>query len=191
MDTSIDHTDDGFEDDLEAFCEKKYRKYQKKIAKLQAMSGGSVEQEKCVDNGLVTVKFNGKQFKQGESLNLANVQSPPEISFQKPFKSLYTMIMVDPDVPSATDPNKRNHLHWMKINMTDTDEIEFIKFAPSNPPKGSGFHRYFFKIYKQTKPLDQTKIFQYDNSNIQFNPEDFVRLGMELIGCTYYRTKRD
>jgi|SRR5579872_4217535 len=185
--------DNDFDAELEAFCDKKYSKYQNKITGIgrELMCGGKLEEKVCPNHELITVKFNDKPIKNGEVIPLEYVKSKPEVSFKKLPDDLYTMIMVDPDVPSATDPNKRYYLHWMKINMTDSDEIEFIKFSPSNPPKGSGFHRYYFKIYKQNKPLDQTKIFQYDNSNIQFKSEDFVRLGMELIGCTYYKSKKD
>ena len=59
-------------------------------------------------------------------------QEEPEIAI-KGSEATFTLLMVDPDVPSPHDPKFRNWLHWMVVNIPGAlakTEGALIKDAP-------------------------------------------------------------
>ena len=73
-------------------------------------------------------------------------------------ESLYAVTMTDPDAPSRGNPIYADYLHWMVVNATampDWNNIRgvvgdvIVEYAPPSPPKGSGDHRYYTRIWKQ------------------------------------------
>jgi hypothetical protein len=61
-------------------------------------------------------------------------------------KTLYTLIMHDPDAPSG------NFIHWIKINMNGNEET-VVEYMPPSPPKGQT-HRYIFLLIKQEREIN-------------------------------------
>ena len=60
--------------------------------------------------------------------------------------------MTDPDTPSRTDPMFGECQHWVVINIPGADVSKgqtMVEYMGSGPPKGTGFHRYIFVVYKQ------------------------------------------
>jgi phosphatidylethanolamine-binding protein len=152
------------------------------------MSRGEPDEEICPNHDLIEVKFGTKGRTQlvtnGQILNLNQVQVAPIVEFYKEPEKLYTVMMIDPDAPSAANPINKYWLHMLIVN---TDQI-VAAFHPSNPPVGSGLHRYYFKIYEQSGRIDSEKVAV---TRAKFNPKDFVTAHrLELIGCTYYMTER-
>ena len=186
--------DQSIDQDLEVFYEKKYRKYQKKIAHLQKtlMRGGQLDEMFCPNNDLITVKFDSmsEPIVNEQIVPLEKVQSKPTISFKHLGDNLYTILMLDPDVPSVSNPIKRHWLHWMKINHSlANDGNEVINFEPSNPPQGSGVHRYYFKIYKQRNPINQNVLPGIERSG--FDVDSFITVHhLQLIACIHYKTEQ-
>lgn len=77
-------------------------------------------------------------------------------------KSLYTLILTDPDAPSKRIPSMREWHHWLAVNIHVTiEEGNFLpdifksdvlsRYIPPYPKEGTGFHRYAFIAYKQPK----------------------------------------
>ena len=67
-----------------------------------------------------------------------------------------TLIMIDPDAPSKTNPKCRSWLHWMVTNIKGGDGStgnENVEFNAPTPPKGSGLHRYIFLLFEQSENL--------------------------------------
>lgn len=77
--------------------------------------------------------------------------------------SLYTIIMVDPDVPSGSRPTQRSFVHWFVTNVPGStlrsgfnSQIggapaadEQLAYRPPNPRRSSGIHRYTFLAFLQ------------------------------------------
>lgn len=60
--------------------------------------------------------------------------------------------MFDPDAPSSSNPVNAEWRHWLVVNIPGSkidDGETKIQYAPPQPPKGSGRHRYIFAVYKQ------------------------------------------
>ncbi|XP_071827636.1 protein D2-like [Apostichopus japonicus] len=73
----------------------------------------------------------------------------------------YTLIMVDPDAPSRTNPTLRYILHWLITNLKGSDlqtgqhntgDVIAPYHGPA-PPLGSGPHRYYLLLFQQDGPL--------------------------------------
>ncbi|KAK7304307.1 hypothetical protein VNO77_45175 [Canavalia gladiata] len=71
-------------------------------------------------------------------------------------RTLYTLVMVDPDAPSPSDPNMREYLHWMVTNIPATTGASFgheiVNYESPRPT--SGIHRIIFVLFRQ--PCRQT-----------------------------------
>jgi hypothetical protein len=94
--------------------------------------------------------------------------------------ALYTLIVWDPDAPSAGS----SYLHWLVLNCTGSTPATgetVMSWVPPTPPAGSGTHRYIFGLYKQAARLSVRV-----DKRPQFNPDSFA----ELHGLTYCDTKR-
>lgn len=75
---------------------------------------------------------------------------------------LFSIIMVDPDAPSAAIPTFRSFNHWTVVNITTSATSEpnifqlnlstadtLVDYVGCGPPWESGRHRYIFMIFEQ------------------------------------------
>ncbi|KAJ7293947.1 phosphatidylethanolamine-binding protein [Mycena rebaudengoi] len=77
---------------------------------------------------------------------------------------LYTMLLVDPDVPDQLNQTFTTFLHWMKPNIplsaTHTGRIPFLnthtRYIPPHPQRGTPYHRYTLLLLPQP-PLPGTQ----------------------------------
>ena len=60
---------------------------------------------------------NGKQAHNGDLLTVAETQQLPQISFPTQPGQFYTVMMIDPDAPSNSDPKWRHYLHYLNVNV--------------------------------------------------------------------------
>ncbi|KAM4675008.1 phosphatidylethanolamine-binding protein 4 [Discoglossus pictus] len=90
--------------------------------------------------------------------SLSKVWGPPKIFFTKAQEGQkYTLIMVDPDAPSRSDPVNRFWRHWVVTDIPGqglltggilNGKIE-SEYRRPNPPPQTGYHRYQFLLYLQ------------------------------------------
>lgn len=79
----------------------------------------------------------------------------------------YTIIMIDPDMPSRSTPieQKTQVLHWLMVNIPGQG-IGGRQIAPyigSGPPPGTGIHRYTFLVFDEgTQPKDYSSVIAMD-----------------------------
>ncbi|CEO95552.1 Phosphatidylethanolamine-binding protein [Plasmodiophora brassicae] len=101
----------------------------------------------------------------GEVIKPSQIQRPPKLHWKGDgTDQLYTLLMVDPDAPSRTNPTRREWVHWIVVNIPGADVPQgktLLEYAPPTPPAGTGLHRYVFLIYKQDRsssasPLPKT-----------------------------------
>ena len=96
---------------------------------------------------------------------------------------LYAVTMTDPDAPSRKDPTNADWLHWMVVDIKGLPNSEQIKsqnlggkmmipYEGPSPPKGSGEHRYFTTIWKQSAPFNATNA---PKQRHKFNTSEFAR----------------
>src|SRR5699024_7453450 len=100
----------------------------------------------------------------------AEVSLPPTlVAWPTEPETLYTLLLTDADVPEA----EKDILHWAVGNIAGiniaTGETWGL-YEGANPPKGSGVHRYVFRVYKQSEKLTLDRF----KTRIGFNLEEFV-----------------
>lgn len=103
------------------------------------------------------IKYNNKTIKNGHFLTPQESRSKPIVTYKANSKYLYTLIVHDPDSPTG------NHLHWIVINIPGLNINKGMHVLPHDgphPPPKSGMHHYIFKLFKQTKKINNSLMFK-------------------------------
>ncbi|ESW11121.1 hypothetical protein PHAVU_008G003700 [Phaseolus vulgaris] len=105
-------------------------------------------------------------------------------------RTLYTLVMVDPDAPSPGNPNQREYLHWLVANIPGTTGTNFGEevVGYEGPRPMMGIHRIVFILFRQHGR--QTVYAPGWRQN--FNTRDFsevYNLGSP-VAATYFTCKR-
>jgi len=79
----------------------------------------------------------------------------------------YTIIMIDPDMPSRSTPidQKTQVLHWLMVNVPGqgVGGRQLAPYIGSGPPPGTGIHRYTFLVFDEgTTPKDYSSVIAMD-----------------------------
>ncbi|CAG2107976.1 unnamed protein product, partial [Medioppia subpectinata] len=128
----------------------------------------------------------------GNKLTPTQVKSQPRVEWPVVPGSLYTLTMLDLDVPSRANPAHRSVKHWMVINIPDaniTDGYILDTFLESLPPRGSGLHRYVTLIYRQSHRIEGLVRNDTIESRLMFNMTKFAldnQLGEPVAGNFYH-----
>ncbi|XP_078446511.1 protein FLOWERING LOCUS T-like [Wolffia australiana] len=88
-------------------------------------------------------------------------------------RTFYTLVMVDPDVPSPSNPTLREYLLWLVSDIPATTTAEFGKelLSYQSPTPSSGIHRVIFVLFQQPR---REMIFP-PTFRQQFNTGDFAQ----------------
>uniref|UniRef100_A0AC35TVD0 COesterase domain-containing protein n=1 Tax=Rhabditophanes sp. KR3021 TaxID=114890 RepID=A0AC35TVD0_9BILA len=132
---------------------------------------------------VVKVSFGGGLVASlGNILTPTQVQKQPSIHFDADKKSLYTLIMTDPDAPSRKTHEYREWHHWLVVNIPGEDVSKgdvLSEFISSGPPPGTGLHRYVYLVYKQQGPISDPEHGHLTNRSGDnrggFRTEDFAK----------------
>lgn len=138
--------------------------------------------------GNIQVSYNDKIIDYGDKVTKEETKEAPTIKYKKQPDKLYTLIMTDPDAPSAKNPEYRHFLHWLVVNQSETSSGDIInEYIGPSPPEGSGVHRYYIctmeqnhKIKINKSPFPRKK---FDIGNFVANNE------LTLLACTKFTVK--
>lgn len=118
-----------------------------------------------VPPNVLEVKYpSNAQVLLGNELTPTQVKDiPTHLKWPSDDKSLYTLVMTDPDAPSRQSPKYREWHHWLVINIPKNNVAEgeiLSDYVGAGPPKGTGLHRYVLLVYKQPNKLtaDERKL---------------------------------
>ncbi|KAJ7139447.1 phosphatidylethanolamine-binding protein [Mycena epipterygia] len=100
-----------------------------------------------------------KQVVPGNYLTPRQTRVPPKL-YANVFHTdvrLYTMLLVDPDVPDEVNQTYTTFLHWLKPNIplsaTHTGRIPLLnthtRYIPPHPQRGTPYHRYVMLLLPQ------------------------------------------
>ncbi|KAF1882499.1 hypothetical protein Lal_00039147 [Lupinus albus] len=102
----------------------------------------------------MTILYGNKHVSNGYDIkpSLAAERPHVQISGASNASNLYTLVMVDPDAPSPSEPTHREWLHWIVVDIPEgsdaTQGRELVMYMGSCP--AVGIHRYVFVAFKQT-----------------------------------------
>lgn len=136
----------------------------------------------------------------GSILRPTDVKNEPILSWDADLKSFHTLCMIDPDFPCKGNPQHREFVHWLIVNIPGcrTSAGMFkIAYVGAAPPKGTGMHRYVFLVYKQPKQIDFAQMLPIDRKTVKgrlgFSIRNFAnehKFG-DLIAGNYFLAQWD
>ncbi|KAK1402882.1 Phosphatidylethanolamine-binding protein PEBP [Heracleum sosnowskyi] len=98
------------------------------------------------------VMFNTKEVNNGCELKPSQIIHQPRVDIGgEDLRTFYTLLMVDPDAPSPSDPNLREYLHWLVTDIPATTGTHFGQetMCYESPRPSSGIHRFVFVLFRQ------------------------------------------
>ncbi|XP_055610590.1 39S ribosomal protein L38, mitochondrial [Uranotaenia lowii] len=112
------------------------------------------------DSEAVSQVFYGNTIKPSEAIGEPQVSFDWQFDFKgqpsgKTEDTWWTLVLTNPD-GHLTEDNKE-YCHWFVSNIPNGEVAKgerIISYLQPIPPKGTGYHRYVFVLYKQDKKLD-------------------------------------
>ncbi|KAJ1699677.1 hypothetical protein LUZ63_008189 [Rhynchospora breviuscula] len=133
-----------------------------------------------------------KQVFNGHEFFPSAVVSKPRVEVQDAdLRSLFTLVMTDPDVPGPSDPYLREHLHWIVTDIPGTTDASFGRevVGYESPRPNIGIHRFVFVLFKQKR----RQAVSVPSSRDQFNTRQFAEdndLGLP-VAAVYFNAQRE
>ncbi|KAI6227355.1 Protein D2 isoform X3 [Aphelenchoides fujianensis] len=133
----------------------------------------------------------GKKAELGNELRLSEVAEQPAVEWEND-AGLYTLIKVDPDALSRTNPIYRSWLHWLVVNVPGDavrEGHEVVAYKGAGAPPKTGLHRYVFLVFKQQTPIGREALGGIDGDHRKnFDLRAFAaknKLGDPIAGNFY------
>ena len=162
----------------------------------------------AVDNcpsALMTLTYGGLDVPYASTLATNYTRLPPAIRLSSPQRShAYSVFIVDPDFPSATNTSYRSRLHLLVLNVpappSASEALELsagltlFGYVPLCPPVTTGPHRYVVVVY-DTPPL--TQLPNATVPPVRFNVQDTLGaiwrqdLNGNVVGGTFFYSTFD
>ncbi|XP_058830231.1 large ribosomal subunit protein mL38 [Topomyia yanbarensis] len=149
----------------------------------------------------------------GNVVKPAEANRQPEVHFDHTFDfkdrlgtgaessgtSLWTLVLTNPD--GHFSENDKEYCHWFVANIPNGDVAKgdkIVSYLQPIPPKGTGYHRHVFVLYKQEKQLDMNE-YKIDEVDVDlaartFKTFDFYRKYQDDItpaGLAFFQSDWD
>uniref|UniRef100_A0A6P7G3F2 Large ribosomal subunit protein mL38 n=2 Tax=Diabrotica virgifera virgifera TaxID=50390 RepID=A0A6P7G3F2_DIAVI len=144
------------------------------------------------ENGSLPVYY-GNVIKPSESKNA------PTVSYDSDSDTLWTLTLVNPD--GHFTETSSEYIHWFIGNIPGNDlqkGEKLVEYLQPFPPKGIGFHRLIFVLYKQDKKLDFSSYKKEGScltlSDRTFNTYDFYKKFQDTMtpaGLAFFQSDWD
>ncbi|XBI63204.1 hypothetical protein VPH35_043676 [Triticum aestivum] len=98
------------------------------------------------------VGYASRDVANGCELRPSAIADPPRVEVGGPdMRTFYTLVMVDPDAPSPSDPSLREYLHWLVTDIPGTTGVSFGTevVCYEGPRPVLGIHRLVFLLFQQ------------------------------------------
>ncbi|KAJ0986449.1 hypothetical protein J5N97_004805 [Dioscorea zingiberensis] len=138
------------------------------------------------------VFHNNRLVVNGTELRPSAIASRPRVDVGgDDFREFYTLVMVDPDAPTPTNPTLREYLHWLVTDIPASTSANFGRelICYENPRPISGIHRMVFVLFRQ---LGRDTVYGPDMRQ-NFNTREFAtqyNLGYP-VAAVYFNCQRD
>ncbi|KAL2932185.1 Protein MOTHER of FT and TFL1, partial [Bienertia sinuspersici] len=128
--------------------------------------------------------FNGCEIKPSLAIERPLVQ----ISSVPSMDSLFTLIMIDPDAPSPSEPKMKEWLHWIVADIPQGMDASKEYMGPKPP---TGIHRYVLVLFRQKGP--PTKPWQLPPARNNFSTRSFAaQNGLGLpVAAVYFNSQKE
>ncbi|XP_058183177.1 protein HEADING DATE 3A-like [Rhododendron vialii] len=134
----------------------------------------------------------GREVTIGGELKPSQVVNQPRVDIGgRDLRTFYTLVMVDPDAPSPSDPNLREYLHWLVADIPATTGASYGQelVCYESPRPSVGIHRFVFVLFRQ---LGRETVFA-PGWRQNFNTREFAELYNlgDPVAATYFNCQRE
>ncbi|CAI0448446.1 unnamed protein product [Linum tenue] len=136
--------------------------------------------------------MNSRDVNNGCELKPSQVANQPRVDIGgEDLRTFYTLVMVDPDAPSPSDPNLREYLHCNNNNNTARACVragqEVVCYESPRP--SVGIHRFVFILFRQ---LGRQTVYA-PGWRQNFNTRDFAELYNlgSPVAAVYFNCQRE
>ncbi|KAK4419377.1 protein RICE FLOWERING LOCUS T 1 [Sesamum alatum] len=98
------------------------------------------------------ISYAGRIVANGCDLRSPQVVSQPRVDIGgDDFRTFYTLVLVDPDAPSPSNPHLREYLHWLVTDIPGSTGASFGTevVCYESPRPMMGIHRLVFVLFRQ------------------------------------------
>ncbi|XP_078429405.1 protein HEADING DATE 3A-like [Wolffia australiana] len=98
------------------------------------------------------VTYGSTQVSNGKELKPSAVANKPRVFVGGyDLRTFYTLVMVDPDAPSPSNPSLREYLHWLVTDIPATTDATFGHeiVCYESPRPTMGIHRFVLVLFEQ------------------------------------------
>ncbi|CAG9763136.1 unnamed protein product [Ceutorhynchus assimilis] len=103
----------------------------------------------------LNILYDTNQVYYGNIIKPEDASQTPQVTFDSDNDSFWTLIMTNPDGHFSN--NDKEYVHWFVANIPG-NKIQngetIVEYLQPFPPKGTGYHRHIFILYKHSKKLD-------------------------------------
>nr|AFB71092.1 flowering locus T 3 [Xanthium strumarium] len=140
----------------------------------------------------LTVSYNDREVTNGCELKPSQVVNQPRVEIGgDDLRAFHTLVMVDPDAPSPSDPNLREYLHWLVTDIPATTGARFGQevVCYESPRPSMGIHRMVFVLFRQ---LGRQTVYA-PGWRQNFNTKDFAELYNlgSPVAAVYFNCQRE
>lgn len=127
---------------------------------------------------------NNVRVREGTKINNIKLTQRPDVRYNSRRGQLYTLMMVDPDIPLVAAPLLSQYLHWMVINIPR----DFINdgFTVGNyiQPFAIEPHRYTFLVWEQRGRIEMRELAIVER--FKFSARNFAKEhNLKLIAANF------
>ncbi|XP_077228106.1 protein VERNALIZATION 3-like [Tasmannia lanceolata] len=137
------------------------------------------------------VTYNNRDVTNGCEFRPSAVVNQPRVEIGgNDLRTFYTLVMVDPDAPSPSDPTLREYLHWLVTDIPATGANFGQEIVSYESPRPSiGIHCFVFVLFRQ---LGRQTVYAPSWSH-NFNTMDFAELYNlgSPVAALYYNCQRE
>ncbi|KAG0484650.1 hypothetical protein HPP92_008729 [Vanilla planifolia] len=140
----------------------------------------------------IRVTFNNRVVVNGCDLRPSAISNHPKVEVGgDDLRVLYTLVMVDLDAPSPSNPTLREYLHWLVTDIPSTTNTNFGRelVCYESPRPVAGIHRIVFALFRQMRRGTASGPERREN----FNTRSFAELhnlGLP-VGAAYFNCQRE
>ncbi|WMV53384.1 hypothetical protein MTR67_046769 [Solanum verrucosum] len=140
----------------------------------------------------LSVVYNHREVINGTNLRPSQITNQPRVEIGgNGLSTFYTLIVVDPDAPSPSNPNLREYLHWLVTDIPATTGVTFGKevICYESPRPSMGIHRIVFSLFRQ---LGRETVYA-PNWRQNFNTRQFAELYNlgSPVAAVYFNCQRE
>ncbi|KAL2941432.1 Protein FLOWERING LOCUS T [Bienertia sinuspersici] len=103
-------------------------------------------------NVTLRISYNNRDVNNGVEFRPSQVANQPRVEIGgDDLRTFYTLVMVDPDAPSPSNPHLREYLHWLVCDIPGTTGASFGQeiVCYESPRPSVGIHRIVFVLFRQ------------------------------------------